>query len=77
MKTNLTSCAGGTPAALLVSAIAELFLVQSAVALPLGLDDYDPSGQIRIRTPAEADAKRHKLIRFIWSGGLPADTIFP
>jgi dienelactone hydrolase len=31
----------------------------------------DPANQIRFKTPAEADARRAKLVEFIWSDGLP------
>lgn len=31
----------------------------------------NPNRQIRFRTPAEAEARREKLINFIWSEGLP------
>jgi len=48
-----------------------LLLSYPAAALPPELKDYDPSGQIRFKTPAEADARREKLIRFIWPDGLP------
>ena len=37
--------------------------------------DYDPSKQIRFRTPAEADAKRGELIEWIWPDGLPTGTL--
>ena len=50
-------------------------VVRSAAALPPILEGYDPSGQIRFRTPAEADAKRQELIRYIWPNGLPTSTL--
>jgi dienelactone hydrolase len=31
----------------------------------------DPANQIRFKTAAEADARRAKLVNFIWTGGLP------
>ena len=39
------------------------------------LQNYDPSKQIRFRTPAEADAKRQELIYYIWSTGLPTSKL--
>ena len=50
-------------------------VVRSDAGLPKVLEGYDPSGQIRFRTPAEADAKRQELIHFIWSTGLPTNTL--
>jgi len=40
--------------------------------LPRELDGYDPSGLVRFKTPAEAEALRQDLIRFIWPSGFPA-----
>ena len=45
------------------------------LAVPPQLINYDPSGQIRFRTASEADAKRLELISFIWSTGLPTNTL--
>ena len=42
-----------------------------AAALPPALVGYDPAGQVRFDTPAEADAKRQELIQFIWPSGVP------
>ena len=46
-----------------------------SAGIPQVLHNYDPSHQIRFRTPAEADAKRQELISFIWSTGLPTNTL--
>ena len=46
-----------------------------SVAQPAALVGYDPSGQIRFTTPAEADAKRQELSDFIWSDGLPTTAL--
>ena len=50
-------------------------VVRSVAALPAILEDYDPSGQIRFRTSAEADTKRQELIHYIWPDGLPTNTL--
>lgn len=49
--------------------------VQAAVPLPPRLQNYDPSGQIRFRTAAEAEARRQELIHFIWPAGLPTNAL--
>ena len=46
-----------------------------SAGIPQVLQNYDPSHQIRFRTPAEADAKRQELISFIWPAGLPINTL--
>ena len=35
----------------------------------------DPKNQIRFKSPAEADARRKKLVDFIWSQGLPVTAL--
>ncbi len=47
---------------------------RSAEALPPELVGYDPAGLVRFSTPAEADARRAELIKYIWPGGLPGTT---
>lgn len=54
---------------------ADVEVDQVASGMPQGLQGYDPSGLIRFKTPAEAEAKRTELIRFIWPGGLPVDSM--
>ena len=49
--------------------------VPRAGALPPALIGYDPSAQIRFVTSAQADAKRQELISFIWTNGLPTNTL--
>lgn len=35
----------------------------------------NPANQIRFSTPAQAEAKRDQLVRYIWSDGLPTSTL--
>ncbi len=56
------------------SACLVLFLFGSFSCLAAGKElptNNNPNRQIRFRTPDEAEARREKLIRFIWSDGLP------
>lgn len=39
------------------------------------LQNFDPSRLVRFATAPEAEAKREELIRFIWSSGLPRNTL--
>lgn len=54
---------------------AATLLVQPAGALPPELAGYDPAGQVRFATPEAADARRRKLVEWIWPGGLPVDAL--
>lgn len=49
-----------------------LATTSSAQAIPPQLAKYDPSGQIRFQTSAEAEARREQMVRFIWPDGLTA-----
>ncbi|MCC7083999.1 MAG: hypothetical protein IT427_03205 [Pirellulales bacterium] len=55
----------------LIVAIAMLLLpaISRAATLPT---NNDPANQIRFTTAADADARRERLIKYIWSDGLPA-----
>lgn len=43
--------------------------------IPLHLAGYDPAGQIRFRSPSEADARRQMLVTYIWVKGLPTNAL--
>ena len=60
-----------------VMSVASLLLVHvgfagSAEPLPT---NNDPARQIRFHTADEADAHRERLVRFIWTDGLPTDAL--
>jgi hypothetical protein len=48
-------------------------VASSVPSLPPALQNYDPTGQIRFHTAAEAEARRQTLIHFIWPNGLPTN----
>jgi pimeloyl-ACP methyl ester carboxylesterase len=48
---------------------------QSALENDPRLRNFDPSKLVRFTTPAQADAKRMELIRYIWRDGLPVKTL--
>tara|TARA_B100000676_G_scaffold307511_1_gene366148 strand:- start:287 stop:526 length:240 start_codon:yes stop_codon:yes gene_type:complete len=39
------------------------------------LAEYDPSGLIRFASEREAEARREKLIRYLWPDGLPVTAL--
>ena len=62
------------PAALLLSA-SPCFAEDAERTNSFPLQNFDPSCLVRFSTPQQADAKRRDLIRFIWPGGLPTNTL--